>query len=137
MEKIIDYDNPPSKNYNIISITLIVIGWIAVFTYAGTAPTSARDGYFSSMILLAAIPATIGLCGVLFAESKITQRICVIFAFLSPLICYIANILIFTLIGNSIGEQYNGFLALLFQIILSISFIYFVFHKKMFTPYEY
>jgi len=137
VEKIIDYDNPPSNNYKIISITLIVIGWIAVFTYAGTSPTTARDAYFSSMILLAAIPATMGLCGVLFAESKITQRICVVFAILAPLVCYIANILLFNLIGSSIGEQYNGYLALIFQVLLSILFIYVVFYKNVFSQNVY
>lgn len=130
-------EDPPSRNYKIISITLLVIGWIAVFIFAGASPTTPQDGYFSSMILLTAIPATIGLCGVLLADYKNTQRICVGFTLFVPLICYLANIILFNLIGSSIGEQYNGYIALIFQILLSILFIYLVFHKKIFTPYEY
>lgn len=130
-------ENPPSENYKIISITLLVIGWIAVFRVAGTYLTTPQGGYFSSMILLTAIPATIGLCGVLFAESKYTQRICVGFTLFVPFICYFANILLFNLIGSSIGEQYNGFLALAFQIILSALFIYYVFFKSVFEEGKY
>ena len=135
MEKI--NENPPSENYKILSITFLVIGWIAVYSFAGISPSVRQDGYFSSMIFLAAIPATMGLCGVLFAETKHIQRICLGFTILAPFICYFANILIFNLIGAGIGEKYNGLLALIFQIILSLIFIYLVFFKNVFSLNDY
>lgn len=137
MEEIIDLELVPSKNYKIIAITLIIIGWIAVLTLAGTVPTSFQDGLFSSMMLLAAIPATIGLSGVLVAETKIAQRIAVAFAFLSPVIIYFANIILFNTLGVSLGGEYHGAITFVFQIILSASFIYFVFYKDTYSRKRY
>lgn len=133
MEEVIDLELEPSKNYKIIAITLIIIGWIAVLTFAGTAPTSFQDGLFSSIMLLAAIPATIGLSGVLVAETKIEQRIAMAFTFLSPVISYFANIILFNTLGVSLGAEYNGAITFVFQIILSFLFIYFVFYKDTFN----
>lgn len=130
-------ENPPSENYKIISLTLLVVGWIAVFSLGGTFQSLHQAGYFSSMILLTAIPASIGLCGILFAETKHIQRISFAFTVLVPVICYFSNIILFNLIGSSIGEQYNGYLALIFQIILSAVFIYLVFHKNIYGQSDY
>ena len=127
-------EDPPSENYRIISITLIVIGWIAVFRVAGTYLTTPQGGYISSMLFLVAIPATIGLCGVLVAEYKHAQRVSIGFTIFAPFICHLANIILFAIIGSVIGEQYNGVIALAFQILLSMSFIYLVFYKKIFPP---